>query len=109
MPHSGHIGLIAGHPGELLLLLPAAALVCFYLTFRYWSLAHSVADTALARVRSAPHGYVELYGRAEFVPDTKQRNARLTGRACVWWSYTIARKSGRTWETVDRGTSAEPF
>ncbi len=109
MYHSGQAWLVAGHPGELLLILPIAALVSFYLTFRYWSLARSVADTALARVRSAPHGYVELYGRAEFDPQTEQRKAPLTGRSCVWWSYTIAEKSGRSWAIVDRGTSAEPF
>jgi hypothetical protein len=109
MHQAGHAWLIAGHPGELVLILPAVAVVSFYLTFRYWSLARSVADTALARVRSAPHGYVELYGRAEFAADTKQRNAPLTGRSCVWWSFTIAEKSGRSWAIVDRGTSAEAF
>jgi len=109
---SGHaVWMVAGHPGWLLVVLAVAAVGCFYFAFRSWGLSRSVADTARARVRSAPHGYVELYGRAEFVPEEVHQQAPLTHRPCVWWSYQIAHNSGdrRGWETIDSETSETAF
>jgi hypothetical protein len=103
--------MVAGHSGWVLLVFAAAAIAALYLAVRYWGLSRRIADTARARVRSAPHGYVELYGRAEFATDAKCPVAPLTGRTCVWWSYRIARNSGRrrAWETLDSGTSDAAF
>jgi len=112
MSHHGQaVWMVAGHSGWLLVVLAVAALLCFYFGFRAWGRARSVADTARARVRSAPHGYVELYGRAEFPPEENHRQAPLTGRTCVWWSYSISHNSGdkRGWQTVASETSEEPF
>jgi hypothetical protein len=93
-------------------VLPLGALLCFYGALRFWRLARSIADTAVSRVRSAPQGYVELYGRAEFPPQTTQR-APLSGRDCVWWWFSIERRVGsgryQRWDKVNGGSSVAPF
>lgn len=95
-----------------LALFPLAAMFCFYLGYRYWQIAHSIGDTATARVRSAPQGYVELYGCAEFTPNTTQQ-APLSGRPCVWWSYRIEHRRSdgyaQRWQTINSGASTAPF
>src|SRR6185437_10175172 len=87
----------------------AAALACLYFAFRNWRLAVSVADTARARVRSAPHGYVELYGRAEQGSVAKPVIAPLSGRHCVWWRYRVEHQRGRSWHCNSHGESEAVF
>jgi len=87
----------------------AAALACLYLALRNWRLAVSVADTARARVRSAPHGYVELYGRAEQGSAAKPVIAPLSGRHCVWWRYRVEHQRGRSWHCNSHGESEAVF
>jgi hypothetical protein len=96
------------HPHWLLMVPGALAIACLYLTVRYWRLAHMIGDTARARVRSAPHGYVELYGEAQCTSPT-QPGAPLTGHSCVWWHYEIQRRSGRSWCRVSSASSDAPF
>ncbi len=98
-----------GHRAFDIVALWAAVLACLYFAARRWQLAHAIADTARARVRSAPHGYVELYGQARCVADAKKSDAPLTGRRCVWWEYRIDRRAGRGWSRVDGGTSDGNF
>ena len=107
-----HHAVVIGTNAEwAVVLLALAAVACFYLAFRYWGLARSVADTALARVRSAPHGYVELFGRAQCPADQPHKPAPLSGRSCVWWSYRIQCNKGgkRGWDTLESATSDAPF
>ncbi len=112
-PGSAHtVWMIHGEPGTLVLLLVAACVACCVFTYRAWARARSLSNTARARVRSAPHGYVELYGRTGFAPDVKDqaRSAPLTGRACVWWRYHIYERGGRNgWYTIDHGASENTF
>ncbi|HTW73758.1 MAG TPA: hypothetical protein VMD56_02425 [Steroidobacteraceae bacterium] len=111
-PGSAHAAwTIAGQPGTVVATLVIACLVCFALTYRAWARARSLSDTARARVRSAPHGYVELYGNTAFPPQTSDqaKSAPLTGRACVWWRYHIYHRAGRGWDCIDRGASDSAF
>jgi len=72
-----------------------------------------VADTPLARIRSAAQGYVRLEGQAAAPPEGELA-APLSGLPCVWWDFRIERResSGRNqsrWVIVERGTSVTPF
>jgi len=72
-----------------------------------------VADTPLARIRSAAQGYVRLEGQATAPPEGELA-APLSGLPCVWWDFRIERReqSGRgrsQWVVVERGTSVTPF
>lgn len=72
-----------------------------------------VADTPQAHIRSAAQGYVKVTGRTQPAGPAPTA-APLSSRPCVWWSYEIAHeerdaKGNRRWETVDRGSSVEPF
>jgi hypothetical protein len=85
----------------------AYGLYCF---FHRWRQQRMVQDTPHARVRSAAQGYVKLGGRAS-TRSGKPLRAPLSGRACVWWTYSV-RPRGRgasSWPDGDRGTSDEPF
>ena len=72
-----------------------------------------VADTPQAHIRSAAQGYVKVTGRTQPAGPAPTA-APLSARPCVWWSYEIAHeerdaKGNRRWETIDRGSSVEPF
>jgi hypothetical protein len=100
-----------GYIKQLLLSL-AALLYTLYRFFRRWHEARLLQDTPLARVRSAPQGYVKLTGLAHALPGTPMR-APLSGRACVWWTFKVEERvstfgRGR-WQTTDGGTSDSPF
>jgi hypothetical protein len=75
------------------------------------------ADTPLAKVRSAAQGFVRLEGQAGTAPG-EGATAPLSGRACVWWDYQIARRQAKsrgqnewdtTWDTIETATSVAPF
>lgn len=79
--------------------------------FRRWRQQRMLQDTAAARIRSAPQGYVKLTGRAKPLSG-KALRAPLTGRSCVWWKYSIhtrANGPGTLWRVDDRGVSDQPF
>lgn len=72
-----------------------------------------VADTPVARLRSAAQGYVKVFGRGEPAGPAPTA-APLTARPCVWWDYEIAAEErdsrGRVhWHTLENATSVEPF
>jgi hypothetical protein len=97
---------------KLLLLSLAALLYTLYRFFHRWHEARLLQDTPLARVRSAPQGYVKLTGLAHAPPDAPTR-APLSGRACVWWTFKVEERVstfGRSrWQRTDGGTSDTPF
>jgi hypothetical protein len=74
---------------------------------------HVLADTPLARIRSAPQGYVKVYGRAKAVAD-RPTAAPLSARPCVWWSFEVERRrrdrdNDRQWVPVESAASVECF
>lgn len=83
-------------------------------SLRWLRIARLVEDMPTSRIRSAAQGYVELAGRCRPLDGTSQQ-APLTGRPCVWWRYTVQRRSGGDdrrrdkWVTVASGRSELPF
>jgi hypothetical protein len=76
-----------------------------YFGRRAWRLA----DTPIARIRSAPQGYVELYGRARLLPGPPIL-APLSSLPCAWYRYRIEeRAAGGRWWRVDSGDSDDLF
>jgi hypothetical protein len=97
---------------KLLLASLAALLYTLYRFFRRWHEARLLQDTPLARVRSAPQGFVKLTGLAQ-APSGAPMRAPLSGRACVWWSFEVEERvstlgRGR-WQRTDGGVSDAPF
>ena len=71
--------------------------LCF--SRRAWRLA----DTPIARIRPAPQGYIELYGRARLLPGPPIL-APLSSLPCAWYRYQIEeRSSGGRWWSVESG------
>jgi hypothetical protein len=95
--------------GLLLLVLSLAGLLYgLYLFFRRWRQQRLLQDMPQARIRSAPEGYVKLWGRAR--ASGSPLRAPLTHRACVWWSFSVESRSGvARWRVSDAGTSDDPF
>lgn len=88
----------------LVLLGPA-----LYYAWRCFRRARALADTATARIRSTPQGYVELKGRAGLM-DGDPIIAPLSGLPCCWYRYRIERKTrDGKWKIVDRGMSDDLF
>lgn len=72
-----------------------------------------VADTPLARIRSAAQGYVRLEGHAAAPPEG-ELTAPLSGFPCIWWDFRIERRqelerNRHEWVVVERATSVTPF
>lgn len=99
-----------------LLTLGVAILAGGAAALRSLKIARLLEDTPTSRIRSAAQGYVELAGNARLMPGT-QNLAPLTQRPCVWWRYTISKRteggSGKArrsrWTTVASGTSSIAF
>jgi hypothetical protein len=105
-------------------LIWTMALVCAifaaYALYRFLSSVKRdryFADTPLAKIRSAAQGFVRLEGQAGTAPG-ENATAPLSGRACVWWDYQIARRQAKsrgknewdtTWDTIETATSVAPF
>jgi hypothetical protein len=97
---------------QLQLAALAAVPVSAIIALRSWRRARIIDDTPTSHVRSAAQGYVELAGRASFAGE--EQRAPLSGRACVWWKYSVEQKRedsrGRTrWATINSGSSVAPF
>lgn len=94
------------------IILIALALVmgiCCYGILYYGRRAWRLADTPIARIRSAPQGYVELYGRARLLPGPPIL-APLSGLPCAWYHYRVEERSeGGRWWPVDAGDSDNLF
>jgi len=72
-----------------------------------------VADTPLVKIRSAAQGYVRIEGRAG-PPPGETVAAPLSGRACVWWEFEVARRQRNSkgqseWCAIERAASVAPF
>ena len=74
--------------------------------------ARLIEDTPTQRVRSAAQGYVELEGRARWMPGPGIFSP-LSRSPCVWWTYKIQQQRGsgrnRRWHTLESGTSDDLF
>jgi hypothetical protein len=68
----------------------------------------AVADTPTSRVCSAPQGYVELSGRGKQPPGDKLLSY-LTGLPCLWYRFSVERKSGDKWVHQESGESHDTF
>ena len=107
---------MAAHPPPyplIALLTGALALLALYRFLARIRRDRLVADTPVARLRSAAQGYVKVFGRGEPAGPAASA-APLSARPCVWWSYEIAEEErdsrGRVhWRTLENATSVEPF
>jgi hypothetical protein len=83
------------HAQAYLMALSLAG-ICFglYGFFHRWKQRRWLQDTPEARIRSAPQGYLRLSGRAKSTD--KPLRAPLTGRACVWWKYSVRPQNRRS-------------
>lgn len=78
--------------------------------------ARLIEDTPTAKVRSAPQGYVELWGVGRQM-DGPPIIAPLSGLPCVWYRYRVEEqqlfeRNGRMeqrWVTVEQGQSDDLF
>jgi hypothetical protein len=67
-----------------------------------------IEDVPTAKVRSAHQGYVELIGRAVMM-DGEPIVAPLSQLQCCWYQFSVQRRSGKNWNTVNSGTSDSLF
>jgi hypothetical protein len=91
------------------LLALAALLACFSRLRR----DRFMADTPLVRIRSAAQGYVRIEGIAAEPPGESLRSP-LTGRACVWWDYSVdykdkSEQGATVYRSIEKATSVTPF
>jgi len=93
----------------ILIALALATGICCHGILHYGRRAWRLADTPIARIRSAPQGYVELYGRARLLPGPPIV-APLSGLPCAWFRYRVEERSeGGRWWPVDAGDSDNLF
>ena len=105
--HPGHAG--PSSPAPLLALLLAVTIFGLYGALYFGRRAWRLADTPIARIRSAPQGYVELHGRARLLPGPPIL-APLSYLPCAWYRYRVEeRTSGNRWWPVDSGESDSLF
>ncbi len=94
------------------LMALAFAAASAYGIFHFIRRARIIEDTPTSRIRSAHQGYVELIGRGQYYAD-QPLSAPLTGTACTWYQYEIAKKvrSGKNthWKTIDKEISEVPL
>ena len=87
------------------------AVLSLYLSVYHFRKARLIEDTPTALIRSAPQGYVELFGTSR--PDQKKLKAPLTAQPCLWYDYKVEKlvRSGksRSWKTIDSGSSDFSF
>lgn len=95
----------------LLAALCVAAVASLLASIRMFHRARLIEDMPTSKVRSAPQGYVELYGTAKWL-DGPEIFAPLTGLPCTWYSYSIEERSKhgkRRWQRIDHGESVHLF
>ncbi len=96
----------------LVLALVALALAVLvasaYGALHYGRRAWRLADTPIARIRSAPQGYVELFGRARLM-EGPPILAPLSVLPCAWYGYQVEECCNNRWQTVDSGESDSLF
>ncbi len=95
----------------LLIALCIGVVITLLGSIRMLHRARLIEDMPTSKVRSAPQGYVELYGTAKWL-DGPQIFAPLTGLPCAWYSYSIEERSHhdkRRWRRIDHGVSDHLF
>lgn len=65
-------------------------------------------DTVSIHDAALEHGPAEVTGTVDTIGATGLE-APLTGTGCVAYEYTIERRSGDSWSTVDQGEDCQPF
>lgn len=89
-------------------ILVAACAVTLWKGFAFLKHYRLITGTPTSKIRSAHQGYVEVVGHI-VEGEYGQLVAPLSGRGCVWYSYSIARlkSSGKTkhWHIEDSGKS----
>ena len=95
----------------VIVAMAIGALYLLYLGSRaFWRL-RIIVDTPIARVRSAPQGYVELAGFAR--PADHELVSPLTSSPCLWYRFKVEEHYGfgrnKGWRTIDKGTSDDAF
>ncbi len=85
--------------------ISAAAL---FFGFRYLYLYRLIENLPTSKVGHAQQGYLELTGTAE-IPETGPVKGPLTGVDCCWYRYSIEKKSGKNWQTLEKGESKAHF
>ncbi len=86
-------------------LLSVISLWAWHANFRRFRL---VADLPTARAASAPQGYVELFGRGEFIAG-ETLSSKLTGLPCLWFRYRIEEEENNQKRLVEEGQSDDTF
>ncbi len=105
--HPGHAG--PSSPTPLLALILAVTIFGLYGALHFGRRAWRLADTPIARIRSAPQGYVELHGHARLLPGPPIL-APLSYLPCAWYRYRVEEHtSGNRWWPVDSGESDSLF
>jgi len=96
--------------------------LCVAAALSAWHARHNlrckrmIEDIPTSKARSAPQGYVELYGRGRLM-DGPPIVSPVSGKNCVWYRYRVEEQDsgfqrgswGTRWTTVDRGESTEVF
>ncbi|NJN45785.1 MAG: hypothetical protein HC808_04105 [Candidatus Competibacteraceae bacterium] len=96
--------------GESLIFVVAGGLAAAGLFWAWRSIrrAWALADTPIAKIHSAPQGYVELRGRAAFW-EGEQLAAPLSGLPCAWYRFRIEENRHNRWWTINHGISDHLF
>ena len=85
------------------------SVVSFFAWVANYRRFRQIHDLPTSRVASAAQGYVELFGRTELLPGELIRS-KLSRTPCCWYSYVVEEKDSQNkWNTIDRGSSVEPF
>ncbi len=97
-------------PLRLLLaaLILAVVIAGGYGALYYARRAWRLADTPIARIRSAAQGYVELYGHARLM-EGPPILAPLSLLPCAWYRYQVEERCNNRWQTDDSGESDSLF
>lgn len=91
----------------------AIAVAGFWLFASALRRSRSIGAIPRSLLRSAAQGYVELHGTTMQLPDLPV-TAPLSGRSCVWFSFSVERRSRDSkgnvrWNTIDSGRSEDRF
>jgi hypothetical protein len=91
------------------LLAIGIAAVGLFGAWRSFQRVRALADTPIARIRSAPQGYVELRGRAGLLKGPPVLGP-LSSLPCAWYRYRLEeRTSGNKWRVLEKGVSDSLF
>ncbi len=115
------VGLAISHadpPGfwAITAMLGAAVLFSAWRALHNLRCERMIEDIPTSKTRSAPQGYVELYGRGRLM-DGPPIVSPASGRTCVWYRFRVEEQetsfqrgsTGSRWTVIDQGESTEVF